>query len=79
MSHIPQTHVPCIGKQILFFKNDFIYLFLAGLGLHCCSDFSLGVLCGLLPGGFSCGARAPGCTGSVAAACGLTNCGSWAL
>ena len=23
-----QTHIPCIGRQILFFKNKFIYLFI---------------------------------------------------
>ena len=70
MSHIPQTQVPCIGRQILFFKNDFIYLFLAGLGLHCCADFSLVVVCGLLTGGFSRGARVLGRTG-------FSSCSTW--
>ena len=27
--------------MIVLFKNDFIYLFLAVLGLHCCARFSL--------------------------------------
>ena len=30
------------------FKNNFIYLFLAVLGLHCCAGFSLVAMHGLL-------------------------------
>ena len=46
--------------NFLFF-NNFIYLFLAVLGLHCCVGFSLAVESrGLL---FSCDVRASDCSG----------------
>ena len=57
----------------------FIYLFLAVLGLRCCSGFSLVVERRLLSscgewasrcGGFSCGAQSPGHTG-------FSSGGSW--
>ena len=57
---------------ILFFFN-FIYLFLAALGLRCgawashCSGLSY------------CGARALGAQASVVVAHGLSSCGLWAL
>ena len=68
---------------ISFFFFNFIYLFLAVLGLHCCTQtFSSCNDQGLLPscsawashcGGFSCcGAGALGCTG-------FRICNSWAL
>ena len=73
----------------LFIFYKFIYLFLATLGLCCCTQaFSScskrGLLflavCGLLCSGFSCcGARAPGTRASVVAARGLSSCGSQAL
>ena len=31
----------CLVVPTLFFKNNFTYLFLAVLGLHCCEGFSL--------------------------------------
>ena len=32
----------------MFLLNNFIYVFMAVLGLHCCTDFSLVVVCRLL-------------------------------
>ena len=32
----------------MFLFNNFAYLFMAVLGLHCCADFSLAPVCGLL-------------------------------
>ena len=67
----------------LFFKiNLFIYLFLAVLGLHCCTRLSLVGLVGaiLCCSGFSCcRAQALGVQASVVVAHGLSSCGSWAL
>ena len=73
-----------------FFFYEFIYLFLAALGLHCCAwAFPLVAAsagyscCGARAshcGGFSCcGARALGLWASVVVACGLSSCGSRAL
>ena len=66
-----------------FLKNIylFIYLFVAALGLHCCTRaFSS---CGKRAshcGGFSCcGSWALGVQASVVVACGLSSCGSRAL
>ena len=39
---------PPILSLFLSFFNNFIYLFLATLGFHCCTGFSLAVECGLL-------------------------------
>ena len=47
--------------DVFFFKEIFIYLFLAGLGLHCCIQFSSG--CGEGELLSSCGARASPCSG----------------
>ena len=61
------------------------YVFMAALGLHCCSrafsscgerELLFVVVCS----GFSCcGARAVGAQTSVVVAHGLSSCGSWAL
>ena len=76
-----------MSLSLLFLKN-FIYLFLAALGLHCCAQaFSSCGKRGLLfvartshRGGFSCcGAWALGAQASVVAARGLSSCGSRAL
>ena len=75
---------------ILLFKNKFIYLFLAALGLRCCTQAfsSCGergllfvVVHGLLiaVASLCCGARALGAWASVVVARGLSSCGSWAL
>ena len=32
----------------MFLFNNFAFLFMAVLGLHCCADFSLVAVCGLL-------------------------------
>ena len=72
-----------------FLKNLFYLLFLAVLGLRCCthafsscSEREL-LRCGAGAshcGGFSCcGARALGTQASVVVAHGLGSCGSWAL
>ena len=47
--------------DVFFFKEIFIYLFLAGLGLHCYIQFSSG--CGEGELLSSCGARASPCSG----------------
>ena len=74
---------------VLFFKYNFIYLFLALLALHCCSGFSLVaesgvyspfVMQGLLTVVTSLvGHEFQGTQASVAAAHGLSSCGSPAL
>ena len=74
---------------VLFFKYNFIYLFLALLALHCCSGFSLVaesgvyspfVMRGLLIVVTSLvGHEFQGTQASVAAAHGLSSCGSPAL
>ena len=67
-----------IEMDRFFFFFNFIYLFLATLGLRCCMG-------GLLKwashgGGFSCcGARALGLRASVVVAHKLSSCGSLAL
>ena len=82
-----------INSYYFFFLNKFIYyfiLFLAALGLHCCTwafsscgNQGATLRCGARAShrsGFSCcGARALGVRASVVAACGLSSCGSWAL
>ena len=73
-----------ISECDLIFKNYFMYLFLAVLGLHCCmsfspvavrGDYSLVVVywcVGFHCSGFSlCGSQAPGCAG-------LSSCLMWA-
>ena len=52
---------PSESDRCLFLKEIFIYLFLAGLGLHCCIQFSSG--CGEGELLSSCGARASPCSG----------------
>ena len=76
-------------KIFLKINLFYFYLFLAVLGLHCCtrafSSYSergllFVVVCRLHCGGFSCcGARALGVRASVVVARGLSSCGSWAL
>ena len=78
-------------KECSFFKkSNFIYLFLAALGLRCCTwaFCSCGergllfiVVCELLiaVASLCCGAWALGAQASVAVAHGLSNCGWWAL
>ena len=66
-----------------FFFNNFIYLFLAVLGLHCCPGFSLvaenrgyslAALCGPLSGFSYCGTRALGKRASVPVVHRLSSC-----
>ena len=72
----------------LFFINLLIYLFLAVLGVRCCTRAfsSCGqrglffvAVCGLIAVASHCRARALGLRASVVAACGLSSCGSQAL
>ena len=49
---------PALAGRFFFSKVILFICFV--LGLHCCTDFSLVVVCGLLTGGCSCGARALG-------------------
>ena len=78
--HLQGLHVYTIYicVSILFFFFLSIYLFLAALGLHCCTRASSS--CGAQAshcGGFSCcGARALGAWASVVATRGLSSCGS---
>ena len=72
-----------------FFFFNFFYLFLAVLGLHSCTDFSLVVASEahsvavprfLSPVAFLAGEQGLwGTQASVAGACGLSSCSSWAL
>ena len=74
-----------------FFKNKFIYLFLAALGLCCCvwvfspsaasGGYSSVAVCGLLivVASLCCGARAVDAWASVVVARGLSSCGSQVL
>ena len=73
---------------LCLFKNNFIYLFLAMLGLCCCAGFSLFAVswptlhCSARAshcGGFSRGARALGHAGFSSLADRLSSCSSWAL
>ena len=77
----------CHSEMIL--KNKFMHLFLAVLGLCCCSGFSLVVVSGgyssLQCAGFSlwwllvAEHRVLGAWVSVVVTCVLSSCGSWAL
>ena len=61
----------------MFLLNNFIYVFMAVLGLHCCTDFSLVVVCRLLIAVTSL-VEHRGCTGLLVVAHGLrhsTTCG----
>ena len=59
-------------RQFYFFQNNFLSLFLAAWGLHCCTGFSLAVA----RGGFSLAAARGGF--SLAAVWGLLpGCGAW--
>ena len=90
MSHLLYSFI-CQCSTSFFFKNLFILfiLFLAALGLHCCTQAfsSCGerstLCCGAGAshcGGFSCcGARALGTRASVFVVRGLSSCGSRAL
>ena len=63
-----------------FFKNNSIYLFLTGPGLHCCSGFfsSRGMRAPHRSGLSCCGARTPGHAGFSSCCRVLGSCGSWA-
>ena len=52
----------------MFLLNNFIYVFMAVLGLHCCADFSLVVVCGLLIAVTSLVVEHRGCTGLLVVA-----------
>ena len=78
-----------ISLKKSFLKNKFIYLFLAALGLHCCTwAFSScgerGLLFVVVRGHLivvasRCRARVLGMWASVVVARGISSCGSWAL
>ena len=69
-----------------FFKSNFIYLFMAVLDLRCCVSATLWLVCAWASHccGFSCGARALGCSGfrscsSRAPEDSFNSCHEWAL
>ena len=88
---LPTLVICCLFLKYKFVYLFFIYLFLAALGLHCCTwAFSscsewggVTLCCGAQAshcGGFSCcGAWALGMRTSVVVACGVSSCSSQAL
>ena len=86
-TQVLECHISVSSLKKMSF--NFIYLFLAVLVLHCCTDFCLVVatrgysrVCSPWMShcsGFSCGVWAPDGQASVVVVRGLSSCGSWAL
>ena len=82
----PKQDEHSISVRQCLFLSYFIYLFTAALGLHCCMAATLWLVCARASHcwGFSCGARAPECSGfrscgSPALEHSFNSCGEWAL
>ena len=88
---LAQTHVHGVGdainhlvlcRSLLLLPSIFISLFLAVLGLHCCSVFSSRGERGLLSSRSACTSHCHDfsyCTAQALGHVGFSSCGSWAL